>query len=334
MYLWYVALTHFALAVLLFYLVNWIGAKSKPLDFGYVQMSVGIQDDTAPLFNYFFKVLAPVVFIILVAAVFQSVGLKAFNKNLYWIVIDYWGFRFLYIAIRGQVRLLNWPLQIFYWISSIALSVWVYSLIDKIGSILPNPADLIEELWILIIIFLYSIFNKLQYSRKGAERRIKKYTESRYQKFKSKYGKIVDEALSLDHFKALVYAIMVYEDFNRPKFARFVERTLFFKSKRPHTYGVMQVMSQAPLSDEESVIQGISKIKSLAKIEIDSIEDVDTVYAKRVIYAIAEKYNPGDHDYCDQVEQVYNNIIESFYADIEEHITIADALASIGETTK
>ena len=269
-------------------------------------MSVGIQDDTAPLFNYFFKVLAPVVFIVLVAAVFQYIGLKTFIKNLYWIVIHYWVFRFLYIAVRGQVRLLNWPLQIFYWISSIALSLWVYSIIDRIGSILPNPADLIEELWILIIIFLYSIFNKLQYSRKGVERRIKRYTKSKCLEFKSKYGKIVDDVLSLDHFKALVYAIMIYEDFNRPKFARFVERTLFFKSKMPHTYGVMQVMSHTPLSDEESVIQGIAKIKSLANAEIDSKEDVDAVYARGLVYDIAEKYNPGDRDYCNQVMQVYD----------------------------
>ena len=79
---WYVIVIHLLLAIILFYLVNWIGAKSRPLDFGYVQMSVGLQDDTAPLFNYFFKVLAPVIFMILVAALFQWLGLEQRHSTM------------------------------------------------------------------------------------------------------------------------------------------------------------------------------------------------------------------------------------------------------------
>ena len=66
---WYIILTHVALAIFLFYLVNWIGNKAAPL--GYMQLSIGMKDDTAPMFNYLFKVLAPVVFVIIIAAFFN-----------------------------------------------------------------------------------------------------------------------------------------------------------------------------------------------------------------------------------------------------------------------
>ena len=147
-----VVLIHIVLAVILFYLVNWIGNHTRPLDLGYTNISITIHDDTAPLFNYFFKVLAPVVYLIVLISIFQLTGLDAINQNIYLVVVYYWIYRFLYVAFRGRLQLLNWWLQIIYWISSIGLAVWVYSLVDKLDSILPNPVSLLEELWILIII--------------------------------------------------------------------------------------------------------------------------------------------------------------------------------------
>lgn len=312
-----VVLVHFVLAVILFYLVNWIGAKSKPLEFGYVQMSVGIQDDTAPLFNYFFKVLAPVVYLILLAALFQAIGLNELNNKIYWIVIDYWAFRLLYITVKGQIRLTNWPLQIIYWISSIGLAIWVYSILDSIGTVLPDPKNLLEELWILIIIFLYSIFNKLEYSRTGAQRRIKNYTANKYHEFKSRFGSIVDSSFDMNEFRVLVYSVMIYEDFNRPRLARWLERLVFRKCRKPHTFGVMQVMSSNPLTDEESVVKGIEKIKSLLESGMERWRSGnEKVYIQYLCRTTIGQYNPGDQDYSDQVMQVYDNIAAMFYNDI------------------
>lgn len=241
------------LAIALFYLVNWIGNHTRPLDLGYVNISITIHDDTAPLFNYFFKVLAPIVYLIILISIFQLAGLDAINKNIYLVVVYYWIYRFLYVAFRGRLPLLNWWLQIVYWISSIGLAVWVYFLVDKLDTILPDPATLLEELWILIILFVYSVFNKMSFSRKGAEKRIEKYVDKQYLQFKNEYGQIVDSLINQDCFKALVYSIMIYENFNRPRQARFIERIYGKFSRKKHTYGIMQVMSPIPLSDEESI---------------------------------------------------------------------------------
>ena len=316
-------LVHIALAILLFYIVNWIGARSKPLDFGYVQMSVAIQDDTAPLFNYLFKVLAPIVYIILLAVLFQAINMNSLCKDIYLIVVYYWVFRFLYITLRGQLPLLNWTVQIVYWVSSIALAVWVNSIIDKVESVLPSPQALLEQLWILIILFLYSIFNKMEFSRAGADKRIKRYTYKKVDLFKQRFGAIVDAQFSQSFYKAVVYSIMVYEDFNRPSAARFLERFLFHFSKKPHTYGIMQVMSEKPMTDEESVVKACEKIKNDALSIIRewySDEDND-VYLSGVASELFRKYNPGNPDYESQVNQVYDNIVSCYYKEMPNYMT-------------
>lgn len=315
-------LLRIALAIVLFYIVNWIGARTKPLDLGYVQMSVALQDDTAPLFNYLFKVLAPIVYIILLAVLFQSLGWDNLCEDIYLIVVYYWVFRFLYITIRGQLPLLNWKVQILYWVSSIGLALWVNGIIDKVDSVMPSPQSLLEQLWILIILFLYSVFNKVQFSRKGADKRIKNYTFKKVDLFHKRYGHLIDAQFSQDFFKAVVYSIMVYEDFNRPSTARFLERTLCRFSKKPHTYGIMQMMSSRPLSDEESVTEACKKIKADVKGFITEWYSADDgeIYLKGVAGEIFHKYNPGDDNYSGQVEQVYDNIVGEFYPEMSNYM--------------
>lgn len=317
-----------ALAIILFYIVNWIGAKSKPLDFGYVQMSVGLQDDTAPLFNYLFKVLAPIVYIILLAILFQSLGLNILCENLYLIVVYYWAYRFLYITVRGRLPLLNWTVQILYWVSSIALALWVNSIIDKVESVLPSPQALLEQLWILIILFLYNIFNKMNFSREGADKRVKNYTYKKVSLFKKKFENIISNQFSYDFYKAVVYSIMVYEDFNRPAIARFLERMLFYCSPKTRTYGIMQVKSSKPLSDEESVIKACEKIKAdvMSILKNRNNNNEEGILLFEIYSNIFSLYNPKDEEYTNQVSQVYENIVAKFYPSIQPITTRTELL--------
>lgn len=327
----WIHLIYILLAIILFYTVNWIGKRAKPMDFGYVQISVTIQEETAPLFNYFFKVLAPVVYIICLAALFQALKLDYLNERIYLIVVYYWIYRFLFTLVRGRLPLLNWSLQILYWISSIALAFWVNTIIDSVSSILPDPKTLLDELWILIILFLYSVFNKLDYSREGTKKRVQKYTYNKYESFVKRFGIIIDDHLKSDWLKAATYAIMVYEDCNRPKGARFLERVLFRRPKKKHSYGIMQVLSSSPLSDEESIEMAIGIIKQGVKkyIEDDCFEDADSFCLIGMIGEIFESYNPGDPNYASEVRFVYNNITERYYPDLPDRVSLQDARAEL-----
>lgn len=323
---WYVIITHLALAIALVFLVNWLGKKSGPL--GYMQMSVGMKDDTAPMFNYLFKVLAPVVFIILVAALFQAVGLKEFTKNIYLIVVYYWAFRLLYVWLLGHISLLDWTVQIVYWISSIGLAVWVNSLIDKLDTILPSPQSLIEELWLLIILFIYSILNKLEFSREATERRKKNYIYRQFEKLHKRFGGQVDGYFQSDFMRALTFSIMIYENFNRSSTARFLERILLKRSKKKHTYGVMQVMSDRVLTDEESVALGMKKIEQDCQ-KVFTEEERDETYATLIVSYVAEAYNGGDEKYSSEVVDVFCRLNEKYYKDVPERVSLSDLMLEI-----
>ena len=320
--IWYVVISHIILAILLFFLVNWLGYRAEPL--GYMQLSIGMQDDTAPAFNYLFKVLAPVVFIILMAALFQVLNLPAFNKNIYLVVVYYWAFRLLYVFLLGHASLLDWRVQILYWVSSIGLAILVYSLIDKLETILPSPQSLIEELWLLIILFIYSIINKLQFFRGETEERKKRYIDRQYTKLHNRFGNQVDEYFDNDFLRALTFSVMIYENYNRSDFARFLERLLLKNSKKKHTYGIMQVMSDHILSDEESVELGMKKIQQDYKKIISEKEDGPVELSSWIVYLVAEAYNGGDEHYSDEVRDVFTRLNERFYTDIPSEIEITE----------
>ena len=323
---WYVIITHLVLAIVLFFLVNWLGKRSGPL--GYMQISVGMKDDTAPMFNYLFKVLAPVVFIVLSAALFQALSLKEFTKNIYLIVVYYWVFRLLYVWFLGHISLLDWTVQIIYWISSIGLAIWVNSLIDRLETILPSPQSLIEELWLLIILFIYSVFNKLEFSREATERRKENYIYRQFEKLHKRFGSQVDGYFQSDFMRALTFSIMLYENFNRSDTVRSLERILFKASKKRHTYGVMQVMSDRVLTDEESLDLGMKKIEQDCR-KVFTEEDRDETYATWIVSYVAKVYNGGNENYSSEVVDVFCRLNEKYYKDISERVSLSALMLEI-----
>ena len=265
------------------------------------------------------------VYMVLIAAMFQAVGWDSLVTRVYLIVVYYWAFRLLYVIFLGHVTLLNWVTQVIYWISSIGLALWAYSLLDKVGTILPSPESLLEQLWLLIIMFLYSIFNKIDISRGSTLRRKERYLAKRYASFKGRYGEIINELLQSDFLKAVTYSIMIYENFNRSKFVRILERLLARFSKKKHTYGIMQVTCNHALSDEESVRLGISKI--LADVS-DLIKNPDpelsTWWDTFWVSLVANRYNGGDMDYYSEVVDVYQFIKKEYYPGIPGVLKMVD----------
>ncbi len=326
-YYWYIALAHFILAVIIFFIINWIGARS--ISVGYMQMDIVIKEDTAPAFNFLFKVIAPVVFIILSAVFFEAIKLSQFNKNIYLIVVYYWAFRILWILCTSRGRLTNWWEQIIYWSASIGLSLWVYNVLENVEQILPDPQSLLEELWILIIMFIYSILNKVQISREGTIKRKNNYIISRYTIFKKKYDAIIKEFFHDDFYEALTYSIMIYEDFNRPIIVRWVEYLRFWITHKSHTLGIMQVTTDKFINDKESIMQAMQIIQKFGNefIEKHSNHEYKQYYtsALAAVGYIANEYNGGDYTYQDQVSSIFT-IIECNYSNIKPLIQDADEI--------
>ncbi|MBU6123127.1 hypothetical protein [Hymenobacter siberiensis] len=142
-----------------------------------------------------------------------------------------------------------------------------YFFYDKViknkQNILPDFTTVANEIWIIILVFLYQVANKIELPQDGTIKRKEGYLTSKYLGFKQEYGKVIDKKFVHPHLRALVYAIIIYENFNRPWLARIVENLRFKLTKKPHTLGVMQVYTREYISDIESVEKGTDKILNL-----------------------------------------------------------------------
>ena len=320
------------LAIAAFFIINWIGEHS--LSLGYMQLSMFMQTDEAPAFNYLFRVVAPIVYLLLVSAILYVVGLDRFTDNIYVVSIYYVSFRVLFNVFMGRARLLNWTTQAAYAISTIIISVWLYDhVISTRANLLPDFATLSNELWLIIAIFLYQVINQLTFGVDGTRRRKQRYITTQLDSLIKRYGNIADSVLTNDKLRALAYAIMIYESFNRPTVVRWIEYVALLLTRQPKTLGVMQVKSTAVISDKESVRLGTHKMledyqEFKARIKIDRTGyykwDLETQSARDNSAAryIVAQYNRGS-DYHSEVIRLWENILSIRFPNTE-HILLAD----------
>jgi hypothetical protein len=115
--------------------------------------------------------------------------------------------------------------------------------------------------------------------------------------------------------ESIVYAVIIYEDFNRPKIARWIENLKFKVTKKPHTLGVMQVRSDRLLSDFESVQLGTEKIIEAYKKYIEKLVEKNESFSEcAAIHSIIEDYNTGS-SYNSEVSELADIIKNTFYKD-------------------
>lgn len=313
-YTWAIAGMHLFLAVLLFFIVNWLGAKS--ISKGYTQIEVTLSNDTAPAFNFLYKVFAPVVYMILCAVIFQETNLEKFNTCLYLVVFYYWLFRIGWRLAMQRSMLTNWVGTFVYFFFSMALSYWVYTLLSNVEDILPSPRALIDQLWIVIIIFIYSALNKVEVSSYANEKRNNKYLSYNYEKFHEKYDSIIKPAFNNGFYEALVYSIMIHENFNRPPVVRWIEYARMHLTKRRHTLGIMQVKSDKIIDDATSIGIAIDMIIEINNKLYEEHKEHSFYSLGSFALMIAHKYNPGDHLYSSAVRDIYEYIAEKYYEDV------------------
>ncbi|MDO4818804.1 MAG: hypothetical protein Q3994_00300 [Prevotella sp.] len=164
----------------------------------------------------------------------------------------------------------------------------------------------------------------MKFAEDATERRKKNYITYNYKKFDSRFGSIVRKYSKNDLVEVIAFSIMIYESFNRPQIARRIERFVFRNSPDRHSFGIMQVMSDKVLTDEESIKLGIEKIvESLSDYKEDTQYCNCNIYISSVVYHIAREYNVGN-DYGDEVRNVFEVIRDTFYHTIKDQYTVEE----------
>lgn len=309
-----IIIVHFLLGIGLFFIINWIGKHSYSI--GYMEISIFVKTEEAPALNFLIRVLTPIVYLIIISTVLYYFGFDRFVANIFLVNIYYILFRLFFNLLTNRVLLLNWYRQFIYWVAIAIISYFTYEKIIKVKTnILPDFTTVSNELWIIILIFIFQVTNNIRLSKDATQRRKQNYLKSRFYFFNNLYGSLVKEITKNEILEALTYSIMIYEDFNRPKIARLVENTKFRLTKKQHSLGIMQVTSDRLITDEESVVMGTNKIvKAHNKyLEKTSLQEYN-YYEWGIIRDIIADYN-GGQSYADEVLRLFSIIKETFYKD-------------------
>jgi hypothetical protein len=309
------------LGIGLFFIINWIGKHSYSI--GYMGISIFVKTEEAPALNFLIRVLTPIVFIIIVSAILYYCSLDKYVRDIYMVNVYYIVFRLVFNLITARGLLLNWKRQFLYWVAIIVVSFFTYDKLIKVkANILPDFSTIANEVWIIVLVFIFQISNNIRVSQDETSKRKQNYIKSRYLYFKQLYGKTISEITKNDVLESITYAILIYEDFNRPKLARLIENVKFRLTKTPHTLGVMQVYTHKYLTDMESVILGTKKIVNAYNTIIAEAKEQNEDYNEwRVILKIIEDYNIGS-SYSYEVSQLADSIKDEFYKNSIDSISI------------
>ncbi len=339
------------IALILIIIIRWMGKHS--LSLGYEQLSLFVKGHESPAFNYVFRTIAPIVYLIIVATILYYFKLDAYVVNFYLVTIYYVLLTLINILAANKAKLINWTRQIIYWFSLCILSYLVYdSIISSKKNIIIDFTTFANELWIVIIVFLYQIINQIDLSKKGEEKRKNDYIAKQYSAFKKKYGSLIQEKINNEKLEILFYSIMIYESFNRPRVARIVEIISFKLTKRTHTLGLMQVKTDKIITDEESVRLALDKVttdcnklvqEKMSELTKKNIKESNEYLFKRhpkhrngnrstkyltkfssydeyeLIGKIIEKYNGGSI-YSSEIHELAGILKEMFYKESKASI--------------
>lgn len=284
---------YLALAVILFFAVNWIGEHA--VDFGYASTTLFEDTSESVALNFFLRALSPAVFIVLVAAVFVAINRPDWRLGIFWVAIDYYVLRVGAIFLFNRQRLVRWPKFVLHTTAGLVFAWLAYSyVILPNRSLLPNVEQMGNELWLAILAFLYAVANKVPVtSGPGAPRR-NNFVRVHYEEARSRFGSIIDHRARDEPLRLVVYSVLIFEGYARPPGIRWLERLMVWKGTR--TTGIMQVAAPKPLSDAASVERGTEHLA--ASWQVHSGEDL----FDRVSKTIGE-YN-SDDDYIGKVLKV------------------------------
>ncbi len=324
------------LAVALFFIQNWIGSQSYGA--GYIRFSLLDEKDEAHSLNFMLKVIGPTIFLILIAAASQYFSGGIDSTGLYRVVLYYVAMRISMIFVFQRALIVNWLRISAYYGSMILLAVvFQKRFISSVETLLPDFVAIKNEIWLLILIFLYQLGNSQLPTRPigYAETetaylpellpRKRRYILRMHKRLIATYGDIVStETKGNSQLGIVAYSILLFENFNRPSFVRWFERLWVRWVKSSGTTGIMQVHGETPLSDDESVRLGCQMLHS----ELDTLSKED--YPNR-IYSRAIKLHCPDRKYIRQVLFISKAIVDHGYSKIERETTLKGLYAEISE---
>lgn len=308
----------------LFALMQILGIPISNLSSGklkYDSFSFNKEDTTAGA-NIIYNILLSNIYMLIIYEFSNPI----YHNKIYFIVIGYLIVRYLFIfIILDRGILLNFKFESTLIILTILMTVYLYKNIIKENISLKIPIeDFKNEIVLLVILFLFSIFKEailnIFKKRKNTSER-KKYIQNQYNSMQINYGEIVENKIAEQHlehdsisyenlkniYSRLIFSIMIYENYSRPKLFRLIEKKVSKYSSKKISTGIMQVKGMKPKTDTESIEEAIELIRdAFLKNVIEG--SIGYFYW---INSVCDVYNPSENEeYSMEIKYIYNMLLD------------------------
>ena len=173
-----------------------------------------------------------------------------------------------------------------------------FEIFNKVDDIFLSGESLLFIIWFIIILIIYHYLsnnNKEELKKSRKEYKLDKdKIVYKYTKLKILFNDNINFRSKYDNL--LVYSILIFNDFNRPKFLRNIDNIKYRFNGRENLFGIGQIKSKFIISDEESI--------SLLKKEIKSIKSNNK---KKNTSDILKVYNKENYKY---INDIYNELVK------------------------
>lgn len=300
-------------AIILEHIVAWAGSilHSVPSagESRYAVFTFRDDQDKPMTTNILMNMLIPNVAMVFIYMWASCYSLEYILDNIMWFVIFYFAYRFLLICVilrRKELFRVGYECVVAGAAIVIAYILKAYFFVNEQNVFIP-VSELTNELWIAIFLVLYK-FLQLLVDKWVTQRTVTKesmivqYIAKKFKTFYGKYGHLVEITVENRYTCILMYAIMIFEDYNRGPFLRVLERIKYAVVGKG-TLGIMQVEADRVITDEESVVLAYEKLSN------EIVSDEICVYDEGQINDYAWQYN-NDTDYAKSVAYIFSRLYE------------------------
>lgn len=278
-------IVYFILGLVLFFILNHFDKQDKD--------------------NSMIQAIFPIIYITILAGIFNTYEFNDINSGMFFIVIFELIIRLYYLnTILKRENLIDYNYYFKIYSVSLLGSFLINEIfIAKVDTIFPTPSEMRMGVWFLIIIFLYITF-KNSFNLKSVSKKIdfilkkREYVIVQYARLKTKYYK--DIKLKNKELVPLVYAIMIYENYKRPKFYRQLDMILYRFTGKETKMGIMQIYSKTELTDYESINLSLKRINQI----YDKFKS-----SRKLINDILTEYYQNKEEYITNIIDIYSEII-------------------------
>jgi hypothetical protein len=172
----------------------------------------------------------------------------------------------------------------------------------------PNISGVIDNLWsalfvsVLIVFYLDATNQTRNTFDNDKKNQHDNYVVEAYNKIKQKYEEtILTSCKKTDCSVPLLYSILIYENMNRPTFARKLENSIVRLTHLELTVGIAQIKSLTPLTDEKSIEIASAKLKKTRRLVQECFEHFTNDYSS--LESMLQTYN-GSSTYSEPIIQI------------------------------